>query len=70
MLANLKPARAKKNYFPDKEKTSGDFHLLRSESATVEVRPTKGGNLGSATVLFINCLSKEGRNLKSVTEFE
>ena len=24
MLANLKPARAKKNYFPDKEKTSGD----------------------------------------------
>ena len=24
MLANLKPARAKKNYFPGQEKTSGD----------------------------------------------
>ena len=31
MLANLKPARAKKNYFPGQEKTSGDGRVGTDE---------------------------------------
>ena len=55
MLANLKPARAKKNYFPDKEKTSGDGRVGTSNYLDLNLPQLKLGLQKGGTLDPLQC---------------